>query len=480
MTAIILFIVGILLAIMLHEWGHFWTARRFGMRADRFFLGFGPTLWSIRRGETEYGVKAIPAGGFVRIKGMSELDERLPSASVAVFDPDALSADHRRIAARLDEGATSVPLVPSEAWDRARRELRTRGVRDELADRIVDVARARAGDDPTVEDARHALDVCAAELLPKDDRVGSLRHRVLRGDEGRFFHDRPAWQRAIVLVAGSTMHFIQAIVLLIVFYAVWGTQAAPVVGQVVPETPAAAAGVVPGDRIVAVDGIEVDSFDELSALIRERGGIEAEFTIERGSQLIVLLATPVMRENPSTGETYAQFGFVPDGEDMTLTDAVRATFVGESSVPASMVYTVRAIGQVFGPEGVGAIFQQVTGDAERDAAGAISAVGAARAADEGTAVLGIGFLFILLASINVFVGVFNLLPLPPLDGGHLAVLGIERVVNGFRRLRGEAADFALDPRAIAAVALPVIVFIGTISIALVWLDITNPARLPLE
>ena len=78
---------------------------------------------------------------------------------------------------------------------------------------------------------------------------------------------------------------------------------------------------------------------------------------------------------------------------------------------------------------------------------------------------------------NVFVGVFNLLPLPPLDGGHVAVLGVEKAVNVVRRRRGQPADFTIDPRTIAAIAVPVIAFVGTISVALLWLDVTNPISL---
>src|SRR5690554_1295984 len=98
-AAITVFVVSLIAAIMLHEAGHFLTARRFGMRADRFFLGFGPTLWSTRRGETEYGVKALPLGGFVRIRGMSELDERLAPVPDAVFVTEAIAADRELVPA---------------------------------------------------------------------------------------------------------------------------------------------------------------------------------------------------------------------------------------------------------------------------------------------------------------------------------------------------------------------------------------------
>jgi regulator of sigma E protease len=115
-AAVTVFVVSLLAAIMLHELGHFATARRFGMRADRFFLGFGPTLWSIRRGETEYGVKAIPAGGFVSIRGMTPLDERRPPLADALLDPDALAADRRGQAQRDSVDVLVVPAIPETTW----------------------------------------------------------------------------------------------------------------------------------------------------------------------------------------------------------------------------------------------------------------------------------------------------------------------------------------------------------------------------
>jgi regulator of sigma E protease len=103
-AAIWLFVISLVAAIMIHEAGHFVTARWFGMRADRFFLGFGPTVWSTHRGETEYGVKALLLGGFVRIKGMSPIDERLRPLPEQIFEPSALEADRERDRDRRDRG----------------------------------------------------------------------------------------------------------------------------------------------------------------------------------------------------------------------------------------------------------------------------------------------------------------------------------------------------------------------------------------
>ena len=189
--------------------------------------------------------------------------------------------------------------------------------------------------------------------------------------------------------------------------------------------------------------------------------------------------TPAAGEDAETGETVGQLGFFPgtEQERLPLGDALYETFVGEMSVTAFTVGTVESMGRVFGPEGIGAIFAQVGGTQERDPAGAVSLPGVVGLAGEGTAMFGPVFLLLILANINIFIGIFNLLPLPPLDGGHLAVLGIERGVNGVRRRMGRPDDFTVDPRAVAAVAVPVIVIIGTVSLALVWLDLTNPIRL---
>lgn len=479
-VAITIFVVGIIGAIMLHEAGHFWTARRFGMRADRFFLGFGPTLWSTHRGETEYGVKALPLGGFVRIRGMAESDQRLGPVPADVLDRERVADERRSVAERDNRDLLEVPAVPAPTWDRLRRELQDRGTPSGVADRIVERTRATAGDDASVDEVRQILTEVLTTEVADTGRHGDLHHRLLRGDEGRFFQDRPAWQRAIVLVAGSTMHFVIAIVLLFVAFAFLPQPtAAPVVDSFTEGSVGAEQGLEEGDRLVAVAGVRSDDFQELRTAIRENPGREVPIVVERDGELVELRVTPAAGEDPETGETVGQLGFFPAvvEERLPLGDALYETFVGEASFTALSVGTVQSLGRVFGPEGIGSIFAQVEGAEERDPAGAVSLPGVVGLAGEGTAMFGPIFLLLILANINIFIGIFNLLPLPPLDGGHLAVLGIERGVNGVRRRMGRPADFTVDPRAIAAVAIPVIVIIGTVSLALVWLDLTNPIRL---
>jgi regulator of sigma E protease len=481
-AGIVIFVVSIIAAIMLHEYGHFLTARWFGMRADRFFLGFGPTLWSMRRGETEYGVKALPLGGFVRIQGMSPLDERLRPVPDAVLSAEKVTEDRRRAAESADGDPLQVGNLPEPTWRRLEHELRRRGAPKDVTERIVRRTRASLPADATVEHAHGVAHEVIATEVGERRRVGDLAHRLLRGDEGRFFHDRPAWQRAIVLVAGSTMHFVIAILVLFGAFMLlpqWQGEIEPVVMDVLEDSPAEEAGLTPGDELRAVEDVRSNEYEELREAIAARPGEPTRLVIARDGAEQEVVVTPEPDEDPETGETVGRVGFVPTlvEEQLSAPEALRETFVGDAGIVPMTVATFEALGRVFGPEGLAAIASQATGAEERDPQGAISLVGAAGLAGQ-TDSYGIFLLIGLIASINVFIGIFNLIPLPPLDGGHLAVLGVEKSVNGIRGLMGKPKDFTVDPRAVAAIAIPVLVILGLLFFALLWLDITDPVQLP--
>ncbi|MFA9444726.1 RIP metalloprotease [Egicoccus sp. AB-alg6-2] len=484
-TAIVVFVVSIVVAIMIHELGHFLTARWFGMRADRYFLGFGPTLWSTHRGETEYGVKAFPLGGFVRIKGMSPLDERLPPVGDQVFEAHAVAQDRAREQELVPAGGSSVgEAIPSATWHRLEEELRLRGANRELTERIVQRTRLNVGRSDELRHARTVFNEVVAGEVPDTGRVGDLHHRITRGDRGRFFADRPAWQRAIVLVAGSVMHFVIAITVLLgmfLFLPMPTGEIGTTVEVVFEDGPAAEAGLQPGDRVLAVAGVRSDDFTQLREVIRERPEQPTEFVVERDGEQRTLTVTPVTATDEETGERIGQVGFYPGEiyERYTVSRAIEETFVGPVGFVTIFVGSFVALGRVFSPSGLADMLAQASGTEERAVDGAVSLVGAASLAGQtsGTA-SGLLTLLLLIVSINIFIGIFNLAPLPPLDGGHLAVLAIERSVNAVRGLRGRAQDFTVDPRAVAAVAIPVLAILGTVFIALLWLDITNPIRLP--
>lgn len=470
-TAITVFVVSLLAAIMLHEAGHFVTARRFGMRADRFFLGFGPTVLSFRRGETEYGIKALPLGGFVRIVGMSPEDERQRPLLDVVFDEVADEA--------ADEDRYAV----------LRRELRLRGASADVTSRIERRARANTLADLEPDRAHPVWREIVATEVAAPVRVGDLAHRLLRGDEGRFFHERPAWQRAIVLVSGSAAHFLIAVAVLIGAYSlldVWTGGFESKVAVIQSGSPAAAAGLMAGDRVVAVQGVRSDQYQQLRDIIRQRPGRPTSVVVVRNGTEIVLAMTPQAVVDPASGAEVGVVGFSPVLETARREplEAVEHALFGEPALgdPGGFFPMVsgslRAMVTVFSPSGIAEILAQATGQRERDLEGAVSVVGAASIAGQvGDATFGGLLAFLgLVAVVNVFIGLFNLAPLPPLDGGHLAALGIEQSVNVVRRLRGREPNYKVDPRSLAAVAVPVLALLAVVVVALLWLDITNPIR----
>jgi membrane-associated protease RseP (regulator of RpoE activity) len=393
-VGIVAFVLVLLASVMIHEAGHFATARAFGMKATEFFVGFGPTLWSRRRGETEYGVKAIPAGGFVKIVGMTDLEE---------IDP---------------------------------------------------------------------------------------------ADEPRAFYRQPAWQRAIVLAAGSFMHFVIAFVLLVIVFAALGTptttttvaRVAPCVptdnttascAADDPDSPALAAGLQPGDTVVAYDGQRIDDWQQLQEAIRASAGRDVAVVVNRAGQQQTLTLTPVVRERD--GEQVGVVGLTPQiGAERQ--GPVEALGASAAQVGNLTVATFRGLAAI--PAAIPALLNSTFGTAERSVEGLVGPVGIARISGEvveGEAPLALRIASFLgiMAGINVFIGIFNLLPLLPLDGGHLAVLGFERARAGIYRLLGRPDPGRVDlNRLLPAAYLVIALFIG-LSVLLLVADVLNPVTLPL-
>jgi membrane-associated protease RseP (regulator of RpoE activity) len=405
---IVLFFLALMLAIFLHEGGHFLTAKLFGMKVERFFLGFGPTLWSFRRGETEYGIKALPLGGFCKIAGMS------PHESDGNFLEEDRSARRRRTAGdgEVYSGAAGAVAAPP-----------------------------RPGPTPT--------------------------------DPSRHFRNKPAWQRAIVLAAGSFTHFVVAILLMWVVLVAIGIgtgQVTTTIDRTVPldggaASPAQTAGLQAGDRIVAVAGREVATFEELRAALVDKGGQRITIEYVRDGERRSTTVTPARRQ----GRGF--LGFQPSEETRRI-GALAAIPRSVDLFWDTTVATVRGLGGF-----VSGLADRVNapqpapggggGGGEVRDGGPIGIVGITRLAGQAVANNQWAIFIAILIQLNIVVGVFNLLPLPPMDGGYLAFV-LWQVVT--RR--------EVDLRKVVPVAALIVGLLVMLTVGLVWLDITNPVPYP--
>jgi membrane-associated protease RseP (regulator of RpoE activity) len=367
-VGIVLFFVGLLLVILIHELGHFTVARAFGFKVEEYFVGFGPKLWSTRRGEIEYGVKALPLGGYVKITGMN------PYQAVSPQD------------------------------------------------------------------------------LP------------------RAYGSKPRWQRALVIVAGPGVHLLIAAVLFGAYFYVSGdySTATPVISSVAHElnghvSPAWEAGLRVGDRIVGVGDIRSPNMQELGTYTTEHVGEPVQFTVIRDGETTRLTITPEAATD-AVGETIGRVGIVLDAQDPGAVGPVGAVTRGVEEVGSAAVESVGQIGKVFGPEGITRVTKLVFTDSGRRAEDPASVVGIGQAVGRTGAAGDWATILYFLGFVTVFIGLVNLMPLPPFDGGHLAVLLIEKI-------RGKT----IDQRRVIPVAVAVmgffIVFVTLTMIA----DLTKPA-----
>jgi membrane-associated protease RseP (regulator of RpoE activity) len=370
-------IFALIAIVMLHEFGHFITAKWSGMKVTEYFFGFGPRLWSIKKGETEYGIKAIPVGGYVRILGMHNLEK---------VDP---------------------------------------------------------------------------------------------ADEPRTYRQQSFPRRLAVAVAGSAMHFILAFLLLVVMWTAVGVPKPTLaIGEISKvkggESPAEKAGFRVNDRILAVDGLVLKRWEDLPPHIRQRPNQPIEFIVQRGDQVLKLTAVPTPL--PSDSNKSKPIGFVGISTKQVSDRAGVPTAVWRSGRDLGHYTwaTFGALGSVFAPSHLRDYTSQLSGRGAvtgKDAERPVSVVGFVRVAGQ-AAQHGFLDLLVLLVAINIFIGIFNLVPLLPLDGGHVAIAAYERVRS--RKGRKYRADVTkLLP--LTAAVVSVLVIFGAMTI---YLDIVRPIANP--
>ncbi|MEV7115261.1 M50 family metallopeptidase [Streptomyces anulatus] len=423
---IAVFVVGLLFSIAWHELGHLSTAKMFGIRVPQYMVGFGPTIWSKKKGDTEYGIKAIPAGGYIRMIGM------FPPG------PDG----------RLEARSTS-------PW---------RGM---------------------IEDARSAA---YEELEP--------------GDEKRLFYTRKPWKRVIVMFAGPFMNLILAVAIFMGVAMTFGfqTQTTEVAGvqQCVisqsdkretckdgdPVSPAKAAGLQEGDRIVAFDGKKVDDWATLSDRIRETIG-PATIVVERDGKEVTLNA--VLRENAVAKK---------DGNGQVVPDQfIKAGYLGFAAqteiVPLSFGESTVRMGDMIEngvdsiialPSKIPALWDAAFSDGERADDSPVGVVGAARIGGEVMnldipAQNQVAMMLFLLAGFNLSLFLFNMLPLLPLDGGHIAGALWESLRRNVAKVFRRPDPGPFDVARLMPVAYVVAGLFICFTLLVLVADIVNPVKI---
>ncbi len=395
-AGILIFVAALLVSVMLHEFGHFITAKKFHMRVTQFFVGFGTTLWSFFRGETEYGVKALPFGGFVRISGMTSMEE-------------------------------------------------------------VDVA-----------------------------------------DEPRSFRRQPGWQRIIVLAAGSFMHFVLALFLFFLLalavgqantntnsvsqiascvppsYHVLENSDNPCGGTTLGKSPAELAGMKANDKIVSVAGQRVATWDQLHSVLKTQPvGVPIPVVVERDGRDITL--TVKLAKVPGDSTPYLG---VDSAVIYQRTGPISAVAYAGSQFADTVTSSASAIGRL--PSAIPDLFNKDRASTPAGQVGSVVGVGEVTG-DVVQANLPwqakVTLVLYLVASLNIFVGLFNLLPLLPLDGGHLAVVIFERVRAWFYRLFGRPDPGLVDIQKLVPVSLLVFAVLVGFGTLLIAADIFNPIHI---
>jgi membrane-associated protease RseP (regulator of RpoE activity) len=423
---VIAFAVGLLASIALHEIGHLTPAKLFGVRVTQYMVGFGPTVWSRRRGETEYGLKAIPFGGYIRMIGM------VPPR-----------ADGKR-----------------SRWPRRMGEL--------------------------VEEFR-----------------ATSRTEVTEADTDRQFYRLTPGKKMIIMLGGPVMNLLIFLLLTVLLYGVIGlktptTTVSSVSECVVPTTVAVqtcpastspdyrkapANGVLkPGDKITAIDGNPIKTWEDAVSVIEGSANKSIMVTVRRAGQDVALRLTPVLNTKAAndSGSQTKQVGFI----GISTTDTYKGASASQlrSVIWQQLTLSMDALKQF--PSKIGSLFGTVFEGKPRDQAGAVGVVGLGRIGGEiadsnkVAALDKVSLLLGLLASVNLLLFFFNLLPLLPLDGGHVAGAIVEAIRRGIARLRNRPRTIFVDVAQLVPVMYLVAGVLIVFSVLVMYADIVKPITLP--
>lgn len=430
-VGVVVVLVGIALSIGLHELGHFIPAKRFGVRVGQFMIGFGPTLLSRKKGETEYGLKAIPLGGYISMAGMYP------------------------------------PVAPG--------------------------GKARTASTGFFQ------------TLVQDARTASA-DTVVAGEEHRTFYRLPIWKRVIIMLGGPFMNGVIAVVLYSIVLCGFGVaQQSTTIGSVsecvLPATstktecgptdavaPGAEAGLKPGDTLVSIDGTAITSWTQATAMIRDSAGSTLSLVIEREGRQSTIAATPRLTERyvlDDTGTPVTDANGIDQTHDvgfLGITAALETVQQPVTAVLPTVGENIVRVGQLILnlPQRMVDVVNAAFGPGERDPNGPISVVGVGRVAGEIASINTIPIvervaaLLQILASLNVALMVFNLVPLLPLDGGHIAGALWEGLRRRVAQVFKKRDPGPVDTAKLIPLTLTVVVLLGAMSALLIYADIVKP------